>query len=86
MYGVHVVGYRIWCTLLFHGTMGMPLGSMGSVRMGAMLPLLMVCFSSSAGLWADSQVPGCPLSRWHGDMVPAQRCLRLRAPAGSLLP
>lgn len=84
--GVHVVCYRVWCALGFHGTVGMPLGSVGSGCMGAMFPLLMICFSSTAGLRGASQVLGCPLSRWHGDMVPAQRCLRLRAPAGSLLP
>lgn len=82
----HVVCYRVWYALGFHGMVGIPLGRVGSGRMGAMLPPLMVCFSSTAGLRGASQVPGCPLSWWHGDMVPAQRCLRLRAPAGSLLP
>lgn len=86
VYGAHVVWYRVWCALGFHSVAGMPLGRVGSGRTWAMLPPLTVCFSSTAGLRGPSRVPGSPLSRWHGDMVPAQRCLRLRAAAGSLLP
>lgn len=78
--------YRVRCALRFHGAVGMPPGRVGSGRKEGMFPQLMVCFSSTAGLRGPSRLPGCPLARWHGDMVPARRCLRLRAAAGSLLP
>lgn len=77
-----------WYAVGFHGMVGIPLGRAGIRMHGghAVLPLLMVCFSSTAGLSGAGQAPERPLSCRHGGAVPAQRGVRLHAPASSLLP
>lgn len=70
----HVWG--AWYAIGFHGMVGTPLGRSGIGMHWAMWcvvhPLLMLYFSSIAGLCTAGQAPGCLLSQWHGGAVLAQ--------------